>query len=371
MGRPTTFDSESQELFESMLDTIPGYVSWLSSDLTYLGVNRAVSETFGVAPGDFQGKPLGFLLQEEYSFAHHARKFFRSDKSSDSFEVSMLLGEKKVWQLVQAKKYKNGTEAIFIGIDITEKKRMEQALEDEQNLRIQAAKMASLGEMAASIAHEINSPLTVIQGNAELVETFIDDKTKILHCADKIKKTVSRITKIIKSMRTYSRNSQMDPFEAYSLQEIIEDSLELCRKRMVNADIEFSMDKIPVDFKFECRPTQISQILVNLINNACDAVDLLANKWVKIEFRPTSDSFTLAVLDSGPGIPETVRERLMQPFFTTKAPGKGTGLGLSLSRRIVEDHNGKFYVDDKSPNTKFVVEIPVRHNETLKSPEAA
>ncbi len=269
--------------------------------------------------------------------------------------------------MVQAKKYNEGKQAIFIGIDITERKKIEQALEEEQLRRIQDAKMASLGEMAASIAHEINSPLSIIQGNSEILESSIGDEEKIVKCSRKICKTVTRIAKIVKSLKSYSRNGEEDPFEANSLAEIIEDTLELCRKKIINSNIDLHVGDIPDDFVFDCRPTQISQILVNLLNNASDAIENLEEKWIRIEFERKAENFSLSVVDSGKGIPEKILGRLMDPFFTTKEIGKGTGLGLSLSKSIAAEHKGEFFIDKKSKNTKFTILLPIKHPDNQKS----
>lgn len=354
---------DQQALLESMIETIPGYVSWLKSDMTYLGVNKAISETFGVDQEEIKGKRLGFLHQTEHSFPYQAQAFFESNAIHTSFECSLIVGEETFWQLVQAKKYKNGEEAIFIGIDVTEKKRMEAALEEEQQRRIQAAKMASLGEMAASIAHEINSPLSIIQGNAEILEAHIGNREKVEKCAKKIQKTVTRIAKIVKSLKSYSRKGESDPFEENSLAEIIEDTLELCRKKIVHSGIDLQVAEVPEDFRFDCRPTQISQILVNLLNNAADAIEELDEKWIRLEFEAEKDHFLIAVTDSGPGIPPEIRGKLLEPFFTTKGVGKGTGLGLSLSRGITEEHNGLFEINADHPNTRFEVRLPIKHIE--------
>lgn len=370
MGKIVETCEDQRELLESMLDTIPGYVSWLTSDMTYLGVNQAISDTFNVDREEIKGRQLGFLKQPEDSFAFKARAFFQSEKMHDSFEVTLDVDGETHWHLVQAKKYKDGEEAIFIGIDITERKRVEQALDEEHQRRLQDAKMASLGEMAASIAHEINSPLAIIQGNAEILEAYTDQPERVEKTAKKIQKTVMRIAKIVKSLKTYSRNGESDPFEANSLSEIVEDTLELCQKRIKNSGAELHVDEIPKDFLFDCRPTEISQILVNLLNNASDAIADLEEKWIRLEFEQKKDYFILTVTDSGPGIPEEIRDKLMEPFFSTKEVGKGTGLGLSLSKGFTAEHNGEFEIDGNCKNTRFVIRLPIKHVETRSEVEA-
>lgn len=107
-----------------------------------------------------------------------------------------------------------------------------------------------------------------------------------------------------------------------------------------------------------CRGVQISQVLLNLLNNAFDAIELLPEKWIKLDAMKMEDTIVIHVTDSGHGIPEEEREKIFQPFYTTKPIGKGTGLGLSLSRKIVQDHKGTLTLDTNSAHTRFVIKIP-------------
>jgi signal transduction histidine kinase len=105
---------------------------------------------------------------------------------------------------------------------------------------------------------------------------------------------------------------------------------------------------------------QIAQVLLNLIRNSCDAIERGAEKWIRIAVTRLPDSIEISVSDSGRGIPENVREKIFQPFFTTKEVGRGTGLGLSVSKGIVEAHGGTITLDTKSTHTRFVVTLPLR-----------
>jgi C4-dicarboxylate-specific signal transduction histidine kinase len=107
------------------------------------------------------------------------------------------------------------------------------------------------------------------------------------------------------------------------------------------------------------RGTQISQVLVNLIHNAADAVAPLSERWVKLEFSKTDSMIEIRVIDSGTGIPTEIANKLMEPFFTTKTGGEGTGLGLSLAARIVADHHGELFYDAAAAHTTFVLRLPL------------
>ena len=108
---------------------------------------------------------------------------------------------------------------------------------------------------------------------------------------------------------------------------------------------------------------EISQVLVNLLINALDAVQSLKEKWVRLEVDHQEDSVTVAVTDSGAGIPPEINDRMFEPLFTTKPTGMGTGLGLSISKRIIERHGGTLMIDRSSPHTRFMVRSPAAREE--------
>ncbi|RYZ76956.1 MAG: PAS domain S-box protein, partial [Proteobacteria bacterium] len=241
----------------------------------------------------------------------------------------------------------------------------------EQKL-IQASKMSSLGEMAGSIAHEINSPMAVIQLSAEqledpeMVEFF--DKEDVAMIAKRITDTVERISKIIRGLKNFSRNAEHDAMETVSLASVIDDSLELCREKFKNRNIEIRMADLP-EVDVLCRPTELCQVLLNLLSNAFDAIDERKDgeRWVEISGTYRFSRILLNVTDSGPGIPKAVSDRMHEPFFTTKPLGKGTGLGLSISKGIVENHGGHITLDSACKNTRFVMDLPA----TISTPALA
>jgi PAS domain S-box-containing protein len=234
---------------------------------------------------------------------------------------------------------------------------------EAQRISVQSAKMSSLGEMASGMAHEINNPLAVIQILAESLKNKIENgtftATELIESISKIEKHSGRIAKIIKNLRIFSRNSEADPMQVVSFKQIFDDTIELCQERFKYQKIEIRTN-IDSEIRLECRASQISQVLMNLLNNAYDAVSSLPEKWIDIQLTEEQDRVTFSITDSGPGIPLSLQEKIMQPFFTTKEVGKGTGLGLSISKGIIEDHQGEFYYDEKSKRTRFIVKLPLR-----------
>lgn len=246
-------------------------------------------------------------------------------------------------------------EYISIRYDVTAQKMKEQKM-------LQSAKMAALGEMAAGIAHEINNPLAIVRGKS--LQMYRDlkngdfNKEEFLLEFEKIEKTTMRITNIIKSLRTFSRNGQRDPLLRHNLLQIINDTLELCKNRFKDHGIELRVECTP-NTSVECRPAQISQIILNLLNNAYDAVDILPNKWIELAVQTKETTVEISIKDSGKGISPEVVKKLMQPFFTTKEVGKGTGLGLSISKGLAADNLGTLRYDSDSANTRFILELPL------------
>ena len=251
--------------------------------------------------------------------------------------------------------------------DVTEKRRAELEAEFSRAAMVQSSKMSALGEMSAGVAHEINNPLSIILGKAELLKEMVNagnlDPAKVRTIAEKIETTSERIAKIIKSLLFFSRDGSQAPFQSVKVRDLVDDITALCGERFQKHAIQLQVMPIPADATVECRPVEFSQVLLNLLNNAHDAVLGLPEKWILMEFREGPYGAEFSITDSGKGIPSGIREKIFEPFYTTKEIGKGTGIGLSLSRGIVENHGGRIYVDEHIANTTFVVRIPRKQTE--------
>jgi PAS domain S-box-containing protein len=255
-----------------------------------------------------------------------------------------------------------GTRFYGVAWDSTREIQTEKQIADANAKMISTAKMAALGEMSGGIAHEINNPLTVIQARSfqltQMVEQGKLDPEKIKQAAESISKTADKIAKIIKSLRSFSREGEQDPFEFVSVKTLVEETLEFCKTRFYNYGVELFVSPIDEDLEIESRIIQIEQVLLNLLNNSFDAAQKSEEKWIRVEAAEYGDYIDIKVLDSGPRIPDDVAEKIMQPFFTTKELGKGTGLGLSISAGIMKNHKGSLFLDRQATNTTFVIRIP-------------
>jgi hypothetical protein len=150
-----------------------------------------------------------------------------------------------------------------------------------------------------------------------------------------------------------------DAFEAVSVRGLLESTLCLCQEKFKHRGIEVTMDIEPPNLVMHCQQVQFSQVLLNLFSNACDAIEKLPEKWLRISVRQTPEGITrFEITNSGKGVPQAVQEKMFNPFFTTKEIGKGTGLGLSISQGIIKAHGGKLYLNSACPNTRLVIDLP-------------
>lgn len=241
---------------------------------------------------------------------------------------------------------------------------IESEVESERAKSIYASKMASLGEMAAGIAHEINSPLAIIDGRVSLMKKYgeelpLEKKEKYLIDINKVLSMSSRITKIIRGLRKFAREGSDDPLEKVSFQSILNDTNALFNQKANKNSVDYQFSE--VDFVINCRPVEISQVILNLLSNSVDAIEHLPEKWIKLDIKINNEKklADVFIIDSGPGIDKELEQKIMQPFFTTKEVGKGTGLGLSISKGIIEHQGGSLVICRDYSNTCFQITLPI------------
>jgi signal transduction histidine kinase len=226
---------------------------------------------------------------------------------------------------------------------------------------VNSSKMAALGEMAGGIAHEINTPLGALILNAEMILKKIallpGPNEGLLKHANSVIQIGQRISKIINGLKTFSRDAKNDRREAFSVRELIEKTVELCGEKFKSHGVRLTIDDRNLDTRIDGKIIQLSQTLLNLLNNSYDAIQDFSEKWIEIRASASDSFIDIRVVDCGNGISPQNLEKLFQPFFTTKAIGKGTGLGLSISKNIVKNHGGDLFYDEKSPHTCFVIRL--------------
>ena len=270
-----------------------------------------------------------------------------------------------IWVQICSKAIKFSNEeqlSLFSVIEnVTEVIEKESALANAQVQLVNTAKMTSLGEMARGMAHEINNPLSIIQGKSFQIRKMIEKglfdpklHTKELLVIDE---AVFRIATIIQGLRVFSTDAKQDHFKVLDISKLIEDTLIICRERIKVFGIKLTVN-CPPNLKAECRRGEMSQALLNILHNASDAIEKLPVRWIDIEVTEKEDRLSITIRDSGPGIPKEVVDKLTSPFFTTKTTGKGTGLGLSITKGIIDGHQGLLKYKEIDGHTAFLVEIP-------------
>jgi PAS domain S-box-containing protein len=294
----------------------------------------------------------------------------------------------------------------YVGIarDVTEQKRLEalarryneqleQIIEEktrELDLKhvqlIQSSKLATLGEMATGIAHELNQPLSGIRTRAQLLTRQLRqgplEPDQVSAKQEEVIALVDRISRIIEHMRIFARQDEQ-PFAPFDVRESIDGCLDLIGEQLRLHSIDVELD-VPASLpRILGEPSQIEQVLLNLIANARDALD---EKEVRLRreadgrtptFRKrlqlrveTGGELRLKLSDNGSGISPAARKRIFQPFFTTKPVGKGTGLGLSISYGIITNHKGRIDFENRvGGGTTFTIALPIHHEESESSAE--
>jgi C4-dicarboxylate-specific signal transduction histidine kinase len=248
----------------------------------------------------------------------------------------------------------------------------EAALRQAEAKMHHSAKISALGEMSGGVAHEINNPLATISLLAEQVRESLEEggenKAFALAGLAKISSTVKRIGAIVQALRSFSRDGSHDRLEDVAAQDLLDSTLCLCQEKFKLRGVQVRVHVASSALTIHCQQVPLSQVLLNLFNNAFDAIEAAPEKWIEVSASSdATGSVILRVSNSGPRIPDPLLERLFTPFFTTKEIGKGTGLGLSIAKGIVESHKGRIYVDRSSAHTSFVVEIPPGTPSRLKA----
>lgn len=238
----------------------------------------------------------------------------------------------------------------------------ERKLREESAKVIHTSRMASLGEMASGLAHEINNPLAIISGSQDRLSRQLKNQEQeldpsVIEMLAKIQRGTQRIRSIVAGLKTFSQQGDDLPYQATTVQQVLTETLEFCQEKMISSSIQF---KIIGDLNvgISVRPVQISQIILNLINNAVDAVRDTKDPRILFQTSFTDTHVYIDVSDSGPGISPAIRARLFTPFVTSKEVGKGTGLGLSISRGLAKAHQGDLDLLDSSQGTTFRLTLP-------------
>lgn len=343
----------------SILDTVPDAMIVIDTAGIIQSFSAAAQRLFGYKPAEVQGKNVSVLMPSPYREAHdgYMQRYMRTGERRIIGIGRVVVGERKdgstfpmelaVGEMI------SGRERYFTGFvrDLTERQETDARLQELQAELVHISRLSAMGEMASTLAHELNQPLTAIanymKGSSRIVGEIQSDRAPMLKSAlDKSAEQAIRAGQIIRRLRDFVARGESER-SIDSLSKIIEEASALALVGAKEAGIHVRMRLDPEgDFALVDR-IQIQQVLLNLIRNAVDAMKHSPRKDLTItKHEPADGMVVVSVSDTGPGIDPEIRTQLFQPFVTTKADGMG--VGLSISRTIIDAHGGKLWVEDNA-----------------------
>ncbi len=257
-------------------------------------------------------------------------------------------------------------EIIGLMQDVSDITRTQAELDLVRINNVNSSRLSALGEMAAGIAHEINNPLMVISASIDVLTLLISksniSSTEINKYSKQISDTVKRISKILNAMKKISRLDEDINVADVSIKAIVDDLEHLTISRFRHAGVQLSFELDPSNVSVLANEISLTQVLLNLLNNAYDEVikKELNQRWIKIVTKHKDSTLIIDVIDSGSGVPNDLIDKLFNPFFTTKEIGKGTGIGLSISKALMQKMHGDISYHKIDGNTCFRLELPIK-----------
>jgi histidine kinase len=341
----------SEKKYHAIFNNIPNPVFVLEiRSLEILDCNDSVKAVYGFERSELIGESFLNLFEPDEK---EAMAFRMATKTVLNQVRHVGAGDRRIYVDIRISPSETtGHRVLLVTIsDVTKR------LEAEQQL-IQASKMATLGEMATGVAHELNQPLSVIKTASNFFMRKLRKKEPIrdeilMTMSGEIDSHVERATKIINHMRQFGRKS--DPnLEPVLLNEVLERAFEIFSQQLKVRGIDVQWRTDPNLPRMMGNPSRLEQVIINLLINARDAIeerpvrsqDDAAPRRITLATASAAETVTLSVCDTGVGVPEPMRGKIFEPFFTTKKVGKGTGLGLSISYGIVKECGGTIDVTD-------------------------
>lgn len=330
-------------------------------DNTITSWNTGAEDMLGWTRNEIIGKPITHIIpgelieMQELECIEFGMKYKGHVRNYETERLTKG-GEKKLVHLTES--YIRNKDNEIVGRsqilrDLTDIKMKEEQIQ-------QSERLATVGHMAAGVAHEVGNPLTSISSLVQVCQRKTDDEF-IQDQLKKVREHIQRINKIVRDLVDFSRPSSMQS-ENVQINEIIESAVGLLQHDARCRDVEFEMQlskELPL---VSCVPDQIHQVLVNLLLNAVDAMEDEEDPKVTIVTEPQENNARLTVSDTGKGIKEEHKSRIFEPFFTTKEVGSGTGLGLSVSHGIINKIGGSIKVESTyGEGTTFIIQLPTNN----------
>lgn len=284
-------------------------------------------------------------------------------RAMDSVEVELQGTDKRTfWATVSARLIEYGGEEVVVSAayDLTERRAAEDKIAQQRELLHQSEKLSALGEVLASVAHELNNPLSVVVGQSLMLQEIAVDP-KIAERAEKVGFAAKRCARIVKTFLSMARHQPTEQ-KPIDVNRVIEAALQVTEYSLRSTGIEVSLrltEELPTIF---ADSDQLQQVLTNLIINAqhaLDGVEGTRKLRIATSTRKNPRRVVIKIKDNGPGVPEEIRGRVFEPLFTTKPVGSGTGIGLALCHRLVEIHGGSIEIEGPpDQGAVFVIQFP-------------
>jgi len=252
---------------------------------------------------------------------------------------------------------------FFLSLINKEKNKASQNLLKNQEASLSKLKLASISDLSGGLAHEINNPLTNIDGLLfkmnKLIANNKTDAIEFKKLTAKMAENTMRISKIVSALNHISKERSITEMETIEIKDIISEVEKVLTSKRVFKNMDFQFQNNSNVPSFQGHPLLIIQVLINLIDNAIEAVGLKESPTIRFICREHNNNLVFEVIDNGHGIAKDIESQIFLPFFTTKKLGRGTGLGLSLTKGIVDAHNGDIYFSSSDLGTTFTVVFPI------------
>ena len=428
---------KQQELLTNIISNIPHSVFWKNRESVYLGCNENFSRVAGAGePDDIVGKTdydLAWKKDEADWFVKCDKEVVESGKTLLDVEEQQLQADGKEATLLTSRVPLYDGEGNVIGLlgiyaDITERKQAEDTvamayakletanteMKEMQSQMVQNEKLAAIGQLAAGVAHEMNTPVGFVASNFQTLVSYVKkfrdllvmygelaggigslQKKELIEKASTIKQSwdnmkidfilediqelfddskegLERVTTIVQNLRDFSRIDQAEDFAEYNINDGIEATLVVAKNEIkYNTNVEMEFSEVPPVF---CNSGQVNQVFLNVLMNAAQAIKSQGRDdkgTITIKTYAMDNEVVCEISDDGPGIAADKLSKVFDPFFTTKPVGKGTGLGLSVSYDIVVNkHKGQLLAESTvGKGAKFIIKLPLEKEKTSNKQE--
>jgi two-component system, LuxR family, sensor kinase FixL len=340
---------------QSILDTVPDAMVVIDEHGLIQSFSSAAERLFGRSAAEVAGKNVKMLMPSPYREGHdgYLARYLETGERHIIGIGRVVVGERKDGSTFPMElavgEMKSGNQRFFTGFvrDLTERQQTDARLQELQTELVHISRLTAMGEMASTLAHELNQPLSAIanymKGSRRLLENSSDENSAMLRDAmDKAAEQAVRAGQIIRRLRDFVARGESER-RVESVKKLIEEAsaLALVGAKDLGVRVRFQFDPA-VDLVLADK-VQIQQVLLNLMRNAIEAMETSTRRELVIAASAAEDSVTISVADSGPGIAPEMASQLFQPFVTTKR--HGMGVGLSISRTIIDSHGGQIWAD--------------------------